>query len=174
MTEKFLDATTLIRLGSVDELELLTNGSGDLVVLPAVKSVVETEPARTNLPRFTEIHDIQDAGRAYEQQVSRAISVLVESARNGDVEIIAAVLACREQDRPVGVVSDGQRVRTTANAFGATVTETVGVVVCGVETGISKDDGLDIVERIDPRGLNMTGELRDKPETLIQAAAEEI
>jgi hypothetical protein len=54
------------------------------------------------------------------------------------------------------------------------VTGTIGVVVRGVEAGISKDDGLDIVERIDARGLHMTGELRDTAETLIREAAEDI
>jgi predicted nucleic acid-binding protein len=170
----FLDATTLISLGSIDELELLTNFSGELVVLPAVESEVDTEPARTNLQSFIETHDIQDEGLEYEQLVPRALSVLEESARNGDVEIIAAVLAYRAEDRHVGVVSDDRRGRTTADAFGATVTGTVGVVVRGVEAGISKDDGLDIVERIDARGLHMTGELRDTAETLIREAAEDI
>lgn len=174
MTEIFLDATTLISLGSIDELELLTNVSGELIVLPAVKSEVDTEPARMNLRRFIETHAIQDAGLEYEQFVPRALSVLEESARNGDVEIIASVLASREADRHVGVVSDDRRVRATADAFGATVTGTIGVVVRGVEAGISNEDGLGIVERIDARGLHMTGELRDTAETLIREAAEEI
>ena len=174
MTGIFLDATTLISLGSIDELELLTNFSGDLVVLPAVKSEVGTEPARTNLQSFIETHDIRVSGPENEQKVPQAMSLLDESDRNGDVEIIAAVLAYRAADRHVGVVSDDRRVRTTADAFGATVTGTIGVVVRGVEAGISKDDGLDIVERIDARGLHMTGELRDKAESLIQEAAEEI
>lgn len=174
MTAIFLDATTLISLGSIDELELLTNFSGELVVLPAVKSEVGTEPARTNLQSFIETHNIQDDGPEYEQQVPRALSVLEESARNGDVEIIAAVLAYRDADRDVGVVSDDRRVRTTADAFGATVTGTIGVVVRGVEAGTTKADAIDIVERIDARGLHMTGELREKAESLIQEAAEDI
>lgn len=173
MTVIFLDATTLISLGSIDELEVLTNLSGELVVLPAVNSEVNTEPARTNLQSFIETHDIRDEGLEFEQQVPRALSVHEESERNGDVEIVAAVLANRDEDRRVGVVSDDRRVRTTADAFGATVTGTIGVVVRGVEAGISKDDGLDIVERLDARGLHMTGELRERAESLIREVAEE-
>ncbi|APE95069.1 hypothetical protein [Halodesulfurarchaeum formicicum] len=174
MTGILLDATTLISLGLIGELELLTNFSGELIVLPAVESEVDTEPARTNLQAFIETHAIKDKDLEYEHQVPRALSVLEESDRNGDVEVIAAVLAYRAEDRQIGVISDDRRVRTTADAFGATVTGTIGVVVRGVKAGISKDDGLDIVERIDARGLHMTGELREKAESLIQETAEDI
>lgn len=174
MTRVFLDATTLVSLGSIGELGLLTNFSGDLVVLPAVQSEVDTEPARTNLQSFLESHDIEDGGHGYEEQIPRAMSLLEEPERNGDVKIIAAVLAQREEERPSGVVSDDRRIRTTAEAFGATVTGTIGVVVRAVEEGISAEDGLAILERIDSRGLHMTGELRDKAESLIREVADDI
>lgn len=173
MTLIFLDATTLISLGSIGELELLTRFSGDLVVLPAVQSEVDTEPARTNLKSFLELHDIRYGGQAYEEHIPRAMSLLEESERNGDVEIIAAVLDNREDERCVGVVSDDRRIRTTADAFGATVTGTIGVIIRAVEEGISEEEGLDILERIDSRGLHMTGELRDKAASLIREAAED-
>ncbi|MDZ7850547.1 MAG: hypothetical protein U5K70_06975 [Halodesulfurarchaeum sp.] len=173
MTRIFLDATTLISLGSLGELELLTNFSGDLVVLPAVQSAVDTEPARTNLESFLESHDIQSGGHEYADQIPRALSLLEESESNGDVEIIAAILTQRADDRPAGVVSDDRRIRTTADAFGATVTGTIGVLVRAVEAGVEEEDGLDILERIDSRGLHMTGELREKAESLIHEAAEE-
>ena len=173
MTRVFLDATTLISLGSIGELELLTNFSGDLVVLPAVQSEVDTEPARTNLQSFLDSNGIDYGGHGYEEQIPRAMSLLEESERNGDVEIIAAVLALREEGRPTGVVSDDRRLRTTADAFGATVTGTIGVVVRAVDEGLSVSAGLDILERIDSRGLHMTGELRDKAESLIREASEE-
>ena len=173
MTRVFLDATTLISLGSIGELGLLTSFSGDIVVLPAVQSEVDTEPARTNLQSFLESRDVQYEGHEYEEQIPRAMSLLEESERNGDVEIIAAVLALREDDRHAGVVSDDKRIRTTADAFGATVTGTIGVVVRAVEEGLSESAGLDILDRIDSRGLHMTGELREKAESLIHEAAED-
>ncbi|MFB6152682.1 MAG: hypothetical protein ABEJ27_00375 [Halodesulfurarchaeum sp.] len=173
MTRIFLDATTLISLGSVGELELLTNFSGDLVVLPAVRSEVDSEPARTNLQSFLELHTIQYGGQGFEEHIPRALSLLEESERNGDVEIIAAVLAQREDDRHAGVVSDDRRIRTTADAFGATVTGTIGVIVRAVEEGVPESEGLDILERIDSRGLHMTGELREKAESLIHEGAED-
>jgi len=173
MTRVFLDATTLISLGSIGELGLLTSFSGDIVVLPAVQSEVDTEPARTNLQSFLESRDVQYEGHEYEEQIPRGMSLLEESERNGDVEIIAAVLALREDDRHAGVVSDDKRIRTTADAFGATVTGTIGVVVRAVEEGLSESAGLDILDRIDSRGLHMTGELREKAESLIHEAAED-
>jgi predicted nucleic acid-binding protein len=173
MTWIFLDATTLIRLGSLGELELLTNFSGNLVVLPAVQPELDTEPARTNLQSFLESHDVDYGGHGYEGQIPRAMSLLEESERNGDVEIIAAVLVQREDDRRAGVVSDDRRIRTTADAFGATVTGTIGVLVRAVEEGLSESVGLDILERIDSRGLHMTGELRETAESLIHEAAED-
>ncbi|MFB6267136.1 MAG: hypothetical protein ABEI31_05715 [Halodesulfurarchaeum sp.] len=173
MTRVFLDATTLISLGSIGEPGLLTNFSGDLVVLPAVQSEVDTEPARTNLQSFLESHDIDHEVHGYDEQLPRAMSLLEESERNGDVEIIAAVLALREDDRPAGVVSDDRRIRTTADAFGATVTGTIGVLVRSVGEGLPESAGLDILERIDSRGLHMTGELREKAESLIHEAAED-
>ncbi|MFB6114113.1 MAG: hypothetical protein ABEJ58_08440 [Halodesulfurarchaeum sp.] len=174
MTRVFLDATTLISLGSIGELGLLRNFSGDLVVLPAVQSEVDTEPARTNLQSFLESHDIEYGDLGYEEQIPRAMSLLEEPERNGDVEIIAAVLTLREDDRPAGVVSDDRRIRTTGDAFGATVTGTIGVVVRAVEEGLSESAGLDILERIDSRGLHTTGELREKAESLIREAAEDV
>ena len=56
----------------------------------------------------------------------------------------------------------------------ATLSEFTGVVVRGVEAGTTKADALDIGERIDTRGLHTTGELRDKAESLIRVAAEDI
>jgi len=50
----YVDATTLIALGTVGELDLLGNFDGEVVVLPAVRDEVTTEPARKNVERFVE------------------------------------------------------------------------------------------------------------------------
>lgn len=172
MTRIFLDATTLIALGTIGELKQLTSFTGELVILPAVKNEVTTEPAQTNLNRFIDQYAVETTDPAVQDRVQQAKAVLGENEQNGDVSLIAAVLADTAADRPVGVVSDDQRVRTTARGLGATVTGTVGVIVRAVEEGLDREEAYTLVRRIDSHGLHMTGELRDKAYSLIDTAAE--
>lgn len=170
MTRLVVDATTLIALGVVGELDLLESFDGERVVLPQVRAEVTTEPARTNLDRAIE-SGVVATDTADGDQIRRAQAVLGESAVNGDVELIAAVLADTTADREVGVVSDDRRVRTTARGLGARVTGTVGVVVRAVEEGLSADEATALVARLDTHGLHMTGELRARAAELIDDAA---
>ena len=172
MTRIFLDATTLIALGTIGELKQLTSFTGELVILPAVKNEVTTEPAQTNLNRFIDQYAVETTDPAAQDRVQQAKAVLGENKQNGDVSLIAAVLADTAADRPVGVVSDDQRVRTTARGLGATVTGTVGVIIRAVEDGLDREEAYTLVRRIDSHGLHMTGELRDKAYSLIDTAAE--
>lgn len=167
----YLDATTLIALGTVGELDLLTRLSGDLVVPSQVRAEVTTEPAATNLDRFIAGDEVMVEAESDEDRLSQAMTVLGEETENGDVHIVAAVLAATAEDRPVGVVSDDRRVRTTAQGLGATVTGTVGVVVRAVEEGLDPASAKALVERIDSHGLHMTASLREKAYTLIEEAA---
>ena len=112
----YLDATTLIALGSVDELDLLTAFDRDLVVLDSVSEEVTTDPARTALRQFREARELGASKSVDEAVVERARETLGETERNGDVELIARVLAYDD----IGVVSDDQRVRTMARTLGAT------------------------------------------------------
>ncbi|RLM71399.1 hypothetical protein DVK05_01260 [Halorubrum sp. Atlit-8R] len=171
MTRIFLDATTLIVLGTIGELEQLTSFSGTLVVLPTVQREVTTEPAQTNLSRFIAQDAVATADPVVQDRVEQAKEVLGEVEQNGDVSLIAAVLAYTAEERPVGVVSDDQRVRTTARGLGATVTGTVGVIVRAVEEGLDREAAHDLVRRIDSHGLHMTGTLREKADELIDEAA---
>ena len=172
MTRIFLDATTLISLGTIGELELLANFTGDLVVLPVVQTEVTTEPARTNLDRFLDRDDVDASDPAVHDRLEQAKQILEESTENGDVHLIAAVLAYTADDRSIGIVSDDRRVRTTARGFGATVTGTIGVIVRAVEEGRSPNEAHELVDRIDAQGLHMTGSLRQKAYTLINEAAD--
>ena len=167
-----LDATTLISLGTIGELNLLTAFSGDLVVLPAIDAEVTTEPARTNLERFVETHDVTTSEAVAAEHLSTAQTVLEESEPTGDVWVLAAVLGRTADDRPVAVVSDDRRVRTTARGLGATVTGTIGVVVNAVDRGLDPADARRLVDRLDAQGLHMTGSLRAKADDLIAAASE--
>jgi len=172
VTRIFLDATTLIALGTIGELEQLTSFSGALVVLPTVQREVTTEPAQTNLSRFIAQNAVATADPVVQDRVEQAKEVLGEAERNGDVSLIAAVLAYTAEDRPVGVVSDDKRVRTTVRGLGATVTGTVGVIVRAVEEGLDREEAHDLIRRIDSHGLHMTGTLREKADELIDEAAE--
>lgn len=172
MTRIFLDATALIALGTIGELEQLTSFTGELVVLPTVQTEITTEPAQTNVSRFIDQYAVETTDRAVQDRVQQAKEVLGEEEQNGDVSLIAAVLAYTANDRPVGVVSDDRRVRTTARGLGATVTGTVGVVVRAVEEGLDREEAYNLIRRIDSHGLHMTGDLREKAYSLIDDAAE--
>lgn len=172
MTRIFLDATTLIALGTIGELKQLTSFTGELVILPTVQNEITTEPAQTNVNRFIDQYAVETTDPAVQDRVQQAKEVLAEKEQNGDVSLIAAVLIYTAEDRLVGVVSDDQRVRTTARGLGATVTGTVGVIVRAVEEGLDREDAYTLINQIDSHGLHMTGNLREKAYSLIDNAAE--
>ena len=172
----YVDASPLIALGAVGELDALQVIDGDLVVLPVVQNEVNTEPARTNLERFLEAVEFQRqsySGIPIEESLQeQAKELLGETNPCGDTEIVAGVLGYTNADRPVGVVSDDRRVRTVADGLGATVTGTVGIVVRNVEDGeLAADDAKGLVRELDSRGLHMTAELRETAYDLIDDAA---
>jgi len=117
MTRIFLDATTLIALGTIGELEHLTSFAGDLVVLPAVQNEVTTEPAQTNLTRFIEQYEVETTDPVVDDHLQEAKEVLGEVEKIGDVYLIGAVLGYTADDLPIGIVSDDRRVRTTARGL---------------------------------------------------------
>jgi len=164
----YVDATTLIALGTVGELDLLRNFDGEVVVLPEVRDEVTTEPARTNVEQFVESEDVEE-NDGFEDYVEDACDILDKSDENGDVQIVASVLAREE----FAVVSDDRRVRTVSEGFGATVTGTVGVIVRGVSEGMSEEAAKETVRRIDGNGLHMTAELREKAYELIEKQADQ-
>ncbi|GGM65924.1 putative nucleic acid-binding protein [Halarchaeum rubridurum] len=171
MSDVYLDATTLISLGTIGELERLTDLDGRLVVPSAVREEVTTEPAETNCDRFYDRHDVPTAPEGVGECVPQALSVLGDDTAHGDVHIVAAVLAYTADDRAVGVVSDDRRVRTTCRGLGATVTGTIGVVVRAVDEGLDPDAAKELVSRLDAHGLHLTGELRETAADLIEEAA---
>jgi len=164
----YIDATTLIALGNVGELDLLRNFDGELTVLPAVRSEVTTEPVRSNVKRFVKTDRVRTAESEYEEYLGTARDALGEEKVNGDVQIVAGVLAHDD----VAVVSDDRRVRTVSEGFGATVTGTVGVVVRAVDEGMSADEAKEIIRRVDEHGLHMTAELRETAYRLIDGEGE--
>ena len=171
MTSIYVDETPLIALGTIGELELLTSFDGTLVVLPVIQEEVTTEPARANLNRLFDKDAIETTPLKGDQDTERAQTILDESVVNGDVYVIAAVLAHTDADEQVAVISDDRRVRTVARGLGATVTGTIGVIVRAVEEGLSEDEAKTVVRRVDEHGLHMTAELRDTANELIEAAA---
>lgn len=170
MTRVFLDATTLIALGTIGELDRVTNLSGEPVVLPAVQKEVSTEPANTNLSRFIDRWEVVTTDPHADDRLQQAMEVLGETTANGDVHLIAAVLAYTADNEAVGLVSDDRRVRTTARGLGATVTGTIGIIVRSVVEGLDRDEAYALVDQLDAHGLHMTGSLRDKAYSLIDDA----
>ena len=174
MTRLLVDATTLIALGTVGELDLLTSFDGRPEVPPAVATEVASEPARTNLVRFLEDADaaMDEEAVPGEEHRRRALDTLGDEEVTGDAVLVARVLEERAADRRVGLISDDRRIRTVADGFGATVTGTVGVVVRAVEEGLPPEDGKALVRRVDADGLHMTGELRERALRLVEEAGE--
>jgi hypothetical protein len=78
-----------------------------------------------------------------------------------EVDVNAAVSGYTVDSQLVGIVSDDQRVRTTAPGLGATVMGTVGVAVRVVKDGLDQREAYDLIQRIDSGGLEMTGSLRE-------------
>lgn len=166
-----VDATTLIALGSVGEVELLANFDGNLLVPEFVDEEVTTEPASTNVEAFFEDNSRRVIDDVPESVESRARDLLGDDGDNGDVQIVAGVLHRQNTHQSVAVVSDDRRVRTVTRGLGATVSGTVGVVVRAVHEGMDPETAKDIVRDIDSHGLHMTGELREKAYELIDEAA---
>lgn len=168
-----LDATTLIALGAIGELDLLENLDGDLLIPEVVAAEVTTEPARTNLDSFlatdgvTLLHTPAD-----HDAIETARGILDADTTHGDVELLAGLLAF-ESGTDVGVVSDDRRIRTITDGLGATVTGTIGIIVRAVHDGLPADQGRELVRRIDSHGLHMTGELRETAYNLVEDAANE-
>ncbi len=163
----YVDATTLIALGTIDELDLIANVDGEPTLLPAVRAEVTTDPARTNFDRFAARDDVVVAPEPDDGPIQDARSILSASTTNGDVQLIAAVL----DGEGGAVVSDDRRVRTTARSLGAQVTGTIGIVVRAVEEGLPAEEGKALVRRVDGHGLHTTGELRDTAYDLVEDAA---
>ena len=164
----YVDATILISLGTVGRLNILKNLDADIAVLPAVRDELTTEPARTNVKDFLQSEDVHAEVSEYEDYIERSVEILGEGEVNGDVEIVAAVLA----HDTVAVVSDDRRVRTISEGFGATVTGTVGVVIRAVDEGMSVKEGKEVIQKLDRHGLHMTAELREKAYELLEKAGD--
>jgi predicted nucleic acid-binding protein len=171
-----VDATTLIALGQVGELELL-GCFGEIVYTPKIIiDEIYSEPAATNLKRSIEFDQITCfSGNLYRGE---AMNLLGETERNGDVDLIAVVLA--ELDSPdetimggkKALISDDRRVRTVAQGLGVKVTGTIGVIVRAVAEGeLDEEKAKRLVRRLDSHGLHMTGELREKADELIEQEA---
>lgn len=168
-----VDATTLIALGTVGELDHLRAFDGDVAVPAEVRTEVTTEPAATNLDAAFESGLIDESPPVDGDFVQQARNVLDAADRNGDGRLVAEVLQAVERDRSIAIVSDDRRVRTVCRGLGATVTGTIGVIVRAVDEGLPPAAGKRLVRRIDDHGLHLTGELRDRADELIEDAADE-
>ena len=176
----YVDATTLIALGEVGELDLLTTLDGRLCILSPVEDEVTTEPADSNLRRFmtrspvslsgVSVHIFDETQEAKEE----AQRILGEDEMNGDLAIVTMIVRLENKGIDSAVISDDRRLRTVAEGLGVRVTGTIGVVVRAVAEGrLTEGEAKDLVRRLDSRGLHMTGELRERADELIENAARE-
>lgn len=169
MTQLYVDATVLISLGHSGELRHLTAFETPIIVLPTIQSEVTTQPAAANCETFCD-HDRVTTTPPVTPADDQAMEILGESAVNGDVRLIGAVLAHTAADESVAVVSDDRRVRTVADGLGGQVTGTIGVCVRAVEAGYPPAEARDLIRQLDANGLHMTAQLRSKAIDLIDEA----
>lgn len=177
----YVDATTLIALGEVDELDLLTSFDGKLHIPASVKHEVTTEPANNNLKSFIRHRPVVSSTildslfREEQEAKEEAKQILREDEMSGDVGLVAGIIISRRKDTGFALVSDDRRLRTVAEGLGARVTGTIGVVVRAVAEGrLTEQEAKELVRCLDNRGLHMTGELREKADELIEDAAWEV
>jgi len=167
----YVDATVLISLGNVGELERLGALEAQPVVIPTIRDEVTTEPARTALDRVLEAGQVKLASEPPAASTARAADILDESEAAADTRLIAAITRDLDADEPVAVVSDDRRVRTIAQGLGVTVTGTIGVVVRAVAEGYDAADAKTLIRHLDRFGLHMTATLRERAVQLVDEAA---
>ncbi|WP_340102146.1 hypothetical protein [Salinibaculum salinum] len=158
-----VDATTLYELGQVGELDLLDSFEGTVVVLDAVADEVTVEPAAANLARFLDEYDVTTA-LDIDTFEADAMTLLDTDERTSDVMLVAALLAGREREEDVALVSGDKRLRAIADGLGATVTSTFGVVVRATtdDKYFSTTQAKRVIRRTDHHGVQMTGTLRER------------
>ena len=169
MTQLYVDATVLISLGQIGELRHLTAFETPIIVLPTVQSEVTTQPAAANLERFCD-HGRVTTTPPVTPADDQSMGILGESAVNGDVRLIGAVLAHTAADESVAIVSDDRCVRTVADGLGGQVTGTIGVCLRAVEAGYPQAEARDLIRQLDANDLHMTAQLRSKAIDLIDEA----
>lgn len=171
MTNIYVDATTLIALGSIGELDRLTGFEGQLVVVPEIESEVTTQPAKANLEQIISKGEVtQPSDAVAEAALDRAMELLGDRESTGDVRLIAHLLAGPSADRSVALISDDRRLRTVSRGLGIQVTGTIGVVIRAVGDRLDPDEAKALVRRLDSQGLHLTGELRETAFDLIEDA----
>lgn len=153
-----VDATTLIALGRLDRLALLTAFDGRLSIPPAVHGEIKTDPESTAVELFLDSADAAVLDAPDDVATRRAQQFLGEVGQTGDVQLLAYAM---QSDEPVAVVSDDRAVRSAAQGMGADITGTLGVVVRAAASGmVTRTKAHDVVSALDNDGLHMTAALQ--------------
>ena len=159
-----VDATTLYDLGQIGELELLGAFEGEIVILDAVAAEVDVEPAAANLERYLDEYDVSTTVDGLAEFEDDAMALLDADERTSDVSLVAALLAGRDGEEDVALVSGDKRLRAIADGLGATVTSAFGVVVRATadDNYFSTTQAKRVIRRTDHNGVHMTGTLRER------------
>ena len=96
--KRYLDATTLIALGEVGELDLLTTLDGRLCILSSVEDEVTTEPADSNLRRSMTRIPVSLSGVSVDtfdetqEAKEEARRILGEDEMSGDLAMVTVIV----------------------------------------------------------------------------------
>jgi predicted nucleic acid-binding protein len=158
-----VDATPLYDLGQIGELDLLDVPDVELVIPTAVIEEVDVEPAATNLDRFLDENEVTTEP-AVEDFLDDARGLLDDGAETSDVVLVAVLLAVREDDEEIVLVSADKRLRAIAEGLGATVTSSFGLTVRASidDKYFSVTQAKRVIRRMDHHGVQMTGRLRER------------
>jgi len=158
-----VDATPLYNLGQIGELDLLVVPAVELVIPTAVAEEIDIEPAATNLDRFLDENDVTTEPDI-EESLDDAKGLLNEDATTSDVVIVAVMLAARDRDEALSLVSEDTRLRAVADGLGVAVTSSFGLTVRGSldDKYFSINQAKRVIRRMDHHGVQMTGQLRER------------
>lgn len=159
----YVDATPLYNLGQTGALEVLLAPELELVIPTAVRDEITVEPAATNIERFLDEESITTAVDAADWE-DDAMAILDTAEKNGDVALVAGLLADRDRGVETVLVSDDRRLRAIGEALDATVTGTFGMIVRASldDKYFSTNQVKRLVRRVDNHGVQMTGQLRER------------
>lgn len=163
----YVDASVLLALARLGELDLLVHLDGTPMVPEPVEDELRTEPEMTALEALLDRDDVRTVSLS--SSLERARETLGERRVSGDVAVVAAVI---DAGGECGVVADDARVRRTVRSLGADLTGTIGVLARAVHAGeLAPETAKRRLAELDEGGSHMTATLRERGEELIDRAA---
>lgn len=181
-----VDASVVITLARLDDLQALTNVRGQLIVPKPVEREITSDVAARALAARIDTNEITvgDAGLAQLRSAAAHLGrELAEddimghkhSEVDGDIALLGLALQVVESDngtdvRPI-VVTDDKPLRNTCKALSIPVAGSIGILVRAVERGdLPPEEAKSSLEAMDDVGARMSASLYREARRLIEDA----